>query len=93
MSVKGCKRRKTYTAVSTVCAPPLFWGLVDLDVLDDQISGVETFGVGVGFGIFEKAKEEFGGFFGPAGFGDAELFTCLVETFISDVLNNQSCNS
>ncbi len=60
--------KKTYATVSAVCAPPLLWGLVDLDVLYDQVSGVETFGVGIGFGVFEEAEEEFGRLLWPASF-------------------------
>jgi len=45
-------------------------------VLDNQVAGVEAFGVCVCFCIFEEAEQEFGGLFGPAGFGDAELFAC-----------------
>ena len=50
----------TYTTMSTVCTTALLRSLVDLDVLDDQVAGVETFGVGVGFCVFEEAEEEFG---------------------------------
>ncbi len=39
--------------MSTVCTSPLLGCLVDLNVLDDQITGIETFGVGVGFGVVE----------------------------------------
>ena len=42
--------------MSAVCAPPLLRGLVYLDVLDDQVSRVEAFGVGVGFGVLEQAE-------------------------------------
>ena len=38
-----------YTTVSTVCSAALLGGLVDLDVLDDQVTGVETLGISVGF--------------------------------------------
>ncbi|KAL8637115.1 MAG: hypothetical protein Q9228_005581 [Teloschistes exilis] len=63
--------------MSTICPTALFRRLVDLDVFDDEVSGVETLGVGVCFCVFEEAEEEFGGFDGPAGFGDAELFACF----------------
>ena len=33
--------------MSTVCTAALLGCLVDLDVLDDQVAGVEAFGVGV----------------------------------------------
>ena len=61
--------------MSAVGTTALLGCLVHLDVLDDQVAGVEALGVGVRFGILEQAEEEFGGLFGPAGFGDAELFT------------------
>lgn len=70
------EREVTYTTVSAVCAPPLLGGLVDLDVLYDQVSGVETLCVGVGFGVLEEADKELGRFLGPARFGDAKLFAC-----------------
>jgi hypothetical protein len=63
-------------AVGAVRAAALLRCLVDLDVLHDQVGGVEPFDVGVGFGVFKEAEEEFGGFDGVAGFGDAELFAC-----------------
>jgi len=60
------------TAVSTVCASSLLWCLIDLDVLDDEVAGIEALGVGVGFGVLEETEEEVGGLDGPAGLGDAE---------------------
>lgn len=47
-----------------------------MDVLDHQVTGVEAFCVGVGFGVAEEIEEEFGGFDGVAGAGDAEGFAC-----------------
>lgn len=63
-------------AVGAVGAAALLGGLVHLDVLDDQLRRVEPLGVGVGFGVFEQADQEFGGFDGPASLGDAKLFAC-----------------
>lgn len=63
----------TYTAVSAVCAPSLLGGLVDLDVLDNQVGGVKTLGVGVGLGVLEEREDELGRLDGPAGLGDTEL--------------------
>ena len=59
--------------VSTVGAATLLGGLVDLDVLDDQVGGVETLGVSVGLGVLEKVQQETGRLDGVAGFGDAEV--------------------
>ena len=74
------EKKNTHTTVGTVCATTLLGCLVHLDVLDDQIAGVETLGVCVCFGVLEQAKKEFGGLDGPAGTGDAELFTCCSQT-------------
>ena len=62
--------------MSTVCATTLLRRLVDLDVLDDEIRGVEAFGVCVCLCVLEEAEEEFGRLDGPAGAGDTELFAC-----------------
>jgi len=62
--------------VGTVCASPLLGGLVDLDVLDDQVAGIETLGVGVGLSVLEQTEKELGGLDGPAGLGDTELLAC-----------------
>ena len=62
--------------MSTVSAPSLLGGLVDLDVLDDQVAGVKTLGVGVGLGVLEETDEDLSGLDGPAGLGDTESFAC-----------------
>lgn len=59
--------------MGTVCAPALLGGLVDLDVLDDQGTGVETLGISVGLSVLEETEDELGGLDGPAGLGDTEL--------------------
>ena len=77
--VKVPKERElecTYTTVGTVCAAALLWGLVDLNVLHNQVAGVETLGVGIGLSVLEQAQEELGGLDGPAGLGDTELLAC-----------------
>ena len=69
-------RAATYSTVGTVCASPLLGGLVDLDVLDDQVASIETLGVGVGLSILEQTEKELGGLDRPAGLGDTELLAC-----------------
>jgi hypothetical protein len=59
--------------VSTVCSSTLLGGLVDLDVFDDQVAGVKTFGVGVCLGVLQETQEELGGLDGPSSTGDTEL--------------------
>jgi hypothetical protein len=68
----------TYTTVSAVCASPLLGSLVDLDVLHDQVAGVETLGVGIGLSVLEKTEKELGGLDGPAGLGDTESLAYVV---------------
>ena len=41
------------TTVGTVSATTLFGGLVDLDVLDDEVGGIESLGICVGLGVLE----------------------------------------
>lgn len=83
MRVRGWWQRKgetgenAYTTMSAIRPTPLLRRLVHLDVLDNQVPRVQALGVGVGLGILEQAKQELGGFDGPARFGDAELFACF----------------
>lgn len=62
--------------VSAVSAAALLGSLVDLDVLDNQVRGVEAFGIGIGFGILEEVEEEAGRLDGVAGLGNAEVLAC-----------------
>ena len=66
-------RSSTYTTVGTVCASALLGSLVDLDVLDNQGTGVEALGIGVGLSVAEEDEDVLGGLDGPAGTGDTEL--------------------
>ena len=59
--------------MSTVCASSLLGGLVDLDVLDDQVAGIETLGIGVGLGVLEETEQVLSGLDGPSSLGDTEL--------------------
>lgn len=70
------KEQETYTTVSTVSAAAALGSLVNLDALDNQSTGVETLGVGVGLGVLEEIDQELGGLDGPASLGDTELLAC-----------------
>lgn len=63
--------------MSTVSSAALLGGLVDLDVLDNQVAGVKTLGVGIGLGVLQELQEELGGLDGPPGTGDTPLLACL----------------
>ena len=69
--------------MGTVCASSLLWCLVDLDVLDDEVGGIEALSVGIGFGVLEETKEELGGLDWPAGTGDAHLLAWKDSTLVS----------
>lgn len=68
---------KTYTTVGTVGPAALLGGLVDLDVLDNQVASVKALRVGVGLGVLQQLEEEFGRLDGPPGTGHTPLLACL----------------
>jgi hypothetical protein len=42
-------------------------------VLDNEVSGVETLGVGVGLGVLQETEQELGRLDWPAGASDTKL--------------------
>lgn len=56
-----------------VSSATLVGSLVDLDVLDDEVAGVKTLGIGIGFSVLKETENEFGGLDGPSTLGGAEL--------------------
>ena len=79
--------------MGTIGPTTLFGRLVHLDVLHDQVPRVKALGVGVCLRVLEQAEEEFGGFLGPAGAGDAELFACWLLVSIYAYLLLQICSA
>ena len=75
-------RKVTYTTVGTVGSSALLGGLVDLDVLDDQVAGVKTLGVGVGLSVLEEREKELSALHGPAGLGDTESLAYVVVSLM-----------
>lgn len=71
--MSGCWQ--TYTTVSTVCPSSLLWGLVDLDVLDDQVSSIKTLGIGIGLSVLEQTEQELGALNWPSGARDTKLLS------------------
>ena len=57
----------THSTVCTVRASPLLGCLVDLDVLDDQVGGIKTLGIGIGLCVLEEREQELGGLDWPSG--------------------------
>jgi hypothetical protein len=47
-----------------------------LDVLDDEIAGIEALGIGIRFCVLEETEEEISGFDGPATLCGAECLGC-----------------
>lgn len=66
-------RWATYTTVCAVRPPALLGGLIDLDMLNDQVASVKALGIGIGLGVLEKAENELCGLDGPPGLGDTKL--------------------
>lgn len=71
------RAEKTYATVGTVSSSALLGGLVDLDVLDDQGTGIKTLGVGIGLGVLQELEQELGGLHGPPGAGDTKSLAYL----------------
>lgn len=69
---------KTHTTVSTVCAATLLWCLVDLNVLDNQVGGIQTLGVGVGLGVLKKRGQELSRLDGPASLAHTKCLACCI---------------
>ena len=57
---------KAYTTMSTICSSTLLGCLVDLDVLDNEVSGIKTLGIRICLCILEETEEEFGRLDGPS---------------------------
>lgn len=66
--------------MGTVCPAALLGGLVDLDVLDDEIAGVEALGIGVRLGILEETEQELGRLDRPARARDTPLFAYFPQS-------------
>jgi hypothetical protein len=47
-----------------------------LDVLDDEIAGIEALSIGIRFCVLEKTEEEISGFDGPTTLCGAECLGC-----------------
>src|SRR5437762_1920851 len=73
----------------TIGASPLFGSLVNLYVLDNEISGIKTLGVCIRFGILEQGEEEFSRFDRPASFGDIELLSCEPNRVVSKMIRQR----
>jgi len=62
------------STMGTVCPSSLLRSLVDLDVGDDELFGIETLRVGVGFSVLEETEEEFGRLLWPTTKSRTEMF-------------------
>lgn len=51
-----------------------------MDVLNDQVSGIKTLGIGVGLSVLEKTEKELGGLDWPSGAGDTKLLSYHVPS-------------
>jgi len=63
----------------------LLRGLVDLDVLNDQVAGIETLGVCVCLGVLEETKKELGGLDWPSSAGNTKLLALCSTSSSSSI--------
>lgn len=52
--------------MGTVSPPPGLGGLLNNNVLDDQLLDIEVLSVGVGLGVLEETEDELDGLLGPS---------------------------
>lgn len=65
--------------MGTVSTSTLLGSLVDLDALNNEVSGIETLGVGIGLSVLKEGEDVLSRLHGPASLGDAELLACIDE--------------
>ena len=65
----------TYTTVGTICPTTLFWCLIDLNMLNNQMAGVQTLSIGIRFSILEESEEILRRFDWPSSTSDTELLS------------------
>jgi hypothetical protein len=68
--------------VSTVCSSALLGGLVDLDVLNNQVAGIETLGIRICLCVLEETEKEFGRLDWPSSSGDTKLLACDIPSIL-----------
>lgn len=73
------------TTVGTVSTSATLGGLIDLDVLDNKVAGIETLGVGVGLSVLQESEELLSGLNGPASLGDTECLALGSATGASGI--------
>lgn len=58
--------------MGTVSPPPGLGGLLNDNVLDDQLLDVEVLGIGVGLGVLEETENELDRLLGPSTCSECE---------------------
>lgn len=61
--------------MGTICSSPLLGSLVDLNVLNDQIPGIEALRIGIGFCVSKEPEQELSRLDWPPSESDAEWFS------------------
>jgi hypothetical protein len=54
-------------------------------VLDNEVAGVETLGVGVGLSVLQEVEEELSGLDGPASLADTPLLACNIVSILISI--------
>ena len=71
LDVAGRRHVGVDPSVGPVGPPPHVRGTVDLDVLDDQVVGVQSLVLGVGLCVLQQVEKELAGLGRPAALGGA----------------------
>merc|ERR1719411_303049 len=62
------------TTMSPISSSAHFRCAVHLNMIDDQMIGIQTLVFGIGFGVFQQVQQEFGGFLRPSTLGSSMNF-------------------
>jgi hypothetical protein len=58
--------RHSHSTVGSVRPSPGLWGLVDDNVLDEQVLNGKVLGIGVGLGVLQQTEDELNRLGGPS---------------------------
>lgn len=73
--------------MSTVCSASLLWRLVDLNVLDNKVGGVQTLRVGVGLSVLEQGDEELCALDWPSRLAYTKSLACISVSIIAPTMH------
>lgn len=76
---------RAYTSVGTVSSSALLGSLVDLDVLNDQVAGIEALSIRVRLCVLEETEQELSRLDWPSSSGDTECLACDIPSILVSI--------